>query len=72
MMNWNYRVIRLKVGDEYLYKLAEVYYADDGKAESWSDPFLEGSSVEEIQEVLDRAMAGSAKPVLDMEFGTQT
>ena len=65
-MSWNFRVIKLNVMGEDLYKLAEVYYDDIGKPNAWSEPFLEGLSVEEIQEVLDRCLQGAAKPVIDV------
>ena len=65
-MSWNFRVIKLNVMGEDLYKLAEVYYDDNNKPNAWSEPFLEGLSVEEIQEVLDRCIQGAAKPVIDV------
>ena len=70
-MSWNYRIIRLKADDAVIYKLAEVYYDGESNTPSgWSEPFLEGDSIEELQEALDRAMMGAAKPPIDMEWGS--
>ena len=40
-MTWNYRVIEKEVchaeGADLLYEIYEVYYAEDGSIESWTE-----------------------------------
>ena len=66
-MTWNYRIIRTNGPIGSSFQLVEVHYDEYGKPTGWNSAFLEGDSVEELQELLDRAMAGAAKPVV-VEF----
>ncbi len=63
-MTWNYRVM---VGDGR-YAMYSVYY-EDGRISSWSvDPMhLDGESLEELAEELERYRQALLKPVLEYE-----
>jgi len=36
-MSWNYRMIRTKENETYVYHVHEVYYDKNGKPKSWSE-----------------------------------
>ena len=65
-MNWNHRVIRFKdETGEVFHKFAEVFYNDDGTLIGYHDPFMWSETPEGIQELADRLLMATAKPVLD-------
>ena len=66
-MNWNFRIMRTSGPIGCTFQLVEVHYDEYGKPTGWNQAFLEGDSLEEIQELLDRAMAGAAKPIVEFD-----
>ena len=70
-MNWNHRVVNCpsENGGDDLYTFKEVYYTDD-KPHSYSEPFMCGDSIDEVQELLMRLHTALQKPVLhENDFG---
>jgi hypothetical protein len=66
-MTWNYRIMRTNGPIGCSFQLVEVHYDEYGKPKGWNQAFLEGDSIEEIQELLDRALMGAAKPVVEFD-----
>ena len=67
-MNWNHRVVRFKDEDikgGYRHEFKEVFYNDEGEKTGYSDVFMWGENVAEMQELGDRLLKASALPVLD-------
>lgn len=69
-MTWNDRVM---VRDGR-YAIHAVYYADDGSISNWSaEPMsLNGASLEELSEELERFRRALSVPVLDYETATES
>ena len=67
-MEWNHRVVRFKDEDikgGYRHEFKEVFYNDDGELTGYTDVFMWGEDVAEMQELGDRLLKASALPVLD-------
>jgi len=65
-MGWNYRVTAEKSGGELVYSIRDVYYGEDGEAESFSaDPVsLLGEDKNVILEDLKLILLAFNKPTL--------
>lgn len=68
MAHWNHRV--LWVGDESgdgIYRIHEVYYADDGRIEGWTAGPVEplGESLSELREEIRYFLTALRRPVLE-------
>ncbi len=66
-MVWNHRVMRFtepESGDVF-YKFVEVFHENDGTLIGYHDPFMWSETPEGIQELADRLLMATAKPVLD-------
>jgi len=67
-MTWNYRVIDLTeqaVDGELLYGIVEVYYDEQGNPEGYTDPFILGDSLQELEESLQMMFKSIQKPTLN-------
>ena len=65
-MNWNHRLMNCPSengGDDY-FTFKEVYYDDQDQPNAYSDPFMGGDSIDEVQELLMRLHTALQKPVL--------
>jgi hypothetical protein len=68
-MHWNHRIVVQH--NEYLgevettYHFKEVYYENDGTPTSYSDPFMCGDNLEELQSLVNRLQTALSHPVLD-------
>ena len=65
-MNWNHRLMNCPSengGDDY-FTFKEVYYDDQDRPDAYSDPFMGGDSIDEVQELLMRLHTALQKPVL--------
>jgi hypothetical protein len=71
-MNWNHRVVNCPSengGDDY-FTFKEVYYDDQDRPDAYSNPFMGGDSIDEVQELLMRLHTALQKPVLhENDFG---
>ena len=69
-MKWNHRVVDLSAenGGEPLFGLREVYYGDDGKPESYCDPFMVGDDLAELRRLVERLEKALAEPVVKFEL----
>jgi hypothetical protein len=72
MSYWNYRVIRKsdKQSSEYTYQIHEVYYADSGDIEGWTEaPVLPlGETVAELREDIRFFMKAFQNPILEEQI----
>jgi hypothetical protein len=50
-------------GDDY-FAFKEVYYDDQDRPDAYSNPFMGGDSIDEVQELLMRLHTALQKPVL--------
>ena len=65
-MNWNHRLMNCpseNAGDDY-FTFKEVYYDDQDRPDAYSNPFMGGDSIDEVQELLMRLHTALQKPVL--------
>jgi hypothetical protein len=73
-MHWNHRVINCPSengGDEDFFTFKEVYYDEEDRPESYSDPFMCGDTIEELHELVDRLKTALDRPVLhERDFGS--
>lgn len=74
-MTWNYRVFLLPSAsalEEDLYVIKEVYYGDNDEIEFWSEDNITpmGSSVEDLEEELNKFYEAFSEPVLMIEGDT--
>ena len=65
-MNWNHRLMNCpsENGGEDYFTFKEVYYDDQDRPDAYSDPFMGGDSIDEVQELLMRLHTALQKPVL--------
>jgi hypothetical protein len=65
-MNWNHRLINCpsENGGEDYFTFKEVYYDDQDRPDAYSNPFMGGDSIDEVQELLMRLHTALQKPVL--------
>ena len=65
-MNWNHRLINCpsENGGEDYFTFKEVFYGDDGKPEGYTDAFMGGDDIGEVQELLMRLHTAMQQPVL--------
>ena len=71
-MNWNHRVMNCpsENGGDDFYLFKEVYYDDQDRPDSYSEPFMCGDSVDELKELLQRLEKALTLPVLhENDFG---
>ena len=62
-MTWNYRIIK----DKDYYTVCEVFYNDNGKPHSWSEPIdIGGESTDEILEQLLQMIKDINQKVLEV------
>ena len=65
-MNWNHRLMNCPSengGDDY-FTFKEVYYDDQDRPDAYSNPFMGGDTIDEVQELLMRLHTALQKPVL--------
>lgn len=72
MTNWNYRVIRkncLRTGT-VTYQVHEVYYAEDGRIDCWTQQPVEplGTSEAQLRNDVHAFLAAFRQPVLEEKF----
>ncbi|MDC0529224.1 hypothetical protein OAO19_03035 [Gammaproteobacteria bacterium] len=67
MMSWNYRVVKIKEDDEYIFTIAEVYYDDDGDIiATTAEPVgAMGEDLKELALDLKNMVDALSKPVID-------
>jgi hypothetical protein len=71
-MSWNYRRMRVKDGDDFVFAVYEVYYDPDGKPTGWSTtPACIISDSEDFTEVMVQMTRCFMEPVLDHETGEE-
>jgi len=65
-MDWNIRLVNCpsKNGGDDSFSFKDVYYDDDGNAEGYTDAFLGGDDIGEVQELLMRLHTALQQPVL--------
>jgi len=68
-MSWNYRIIEYTRQEYVLYRLAEVYYHEDGVTpKAWTTDEYSGTSgledIESFHFYFDKAALALAKPIL--------
>jgi len=71
-MNWNHRVMNCpsENGGEDLLLFKEVYYDEEGKPDSYSEPFMCGDDLDELRLLLRRLEKALSEPVLhETDFG---
>jgi hypothetical protein len=72
MAKWNYRRMRMKDGDDFVYGIYEVFYNEDMSVSGWAkEPASVMSDTPGFSEVM--AMIGRCleEPVLDYETGNE-
>ena len=71
-MHWNHRLVNCpsENGGEDYFTFKEVYYSTDGKPEGYSDAYMGGDDIGEVQELLVRLHTAMQQPVLhENDFG---
>lgn len=65
-MHWNIRLVNCpsENGGEDYFTFKEVFYGDDGNAEGYTDAYLGGDDIGEVQELLMRLHVALQQPVL--------
>jgi len=65
-MNWNHRLMNCpsENGGEDYFTFKEVFYDDQDRPDAYSNPFMGGDSIDEVQELLMRLHTALQKPVL--------
>lgn len=65
--HWNYRVVRTKEGDEYVFDVREFYY-ENGQIAAWSrDPIAPGGeSWHELADDLVKMQRAVSEPIIDL------
>lgn len=69
-MTWNYRVVEKEVchgeDTDLLYEIYEVYYAEDGSIEGWTESEVSpsGSDLEELQSDIAHFQNALSRPTL--------
>lgn len=79
-MSWNHRLMAYEDGDEYYFRVHEVYYDKEGKPDGYTQEGVTvgGNSLEELRLVLYRMGLCLDKPILwagdkfPQEFISQT
>ena len=73
-MTWNYRVVgkRFPGSDAIHYQIHEVYYADDGSIEHWTEEPVEplGETIAELREEIRFFLPAFRLPVLELKEET--
>jgi hypothetical protein len=65
-MNWNHRLMNCPSdngGDDF-FVFKEVFYDDQDRPDGYSNPFMGGDSIDEVQELLARLQKALTQPVL--------
>ncbi len=72
MANWNYRVIRktCQRTDTEMYQVHEVYYAEDGRIDCWTQQPVEplGTSEAQLRNDVHAFLAAFRRPMLEEKF----
>jgi hypothetical protein len=55
-------------GGEDYFTFKEVYYDDQDRPDAYSNPFMGGDSIDEVQELLMRLHTALQKPVLHENY----
>lgn len=65
-MHWNIRLVNCpsENGGEDYFTFKEVFYDDDGNAEGYTNAYLGGDDIGEVQELLMRLHVALQQPVL--------
>jgi hypothetical protein len=64
--HWNHRVVNCPSendGDDF-FTFREVYYDEEDRPETYSDPFMCGDTIEELHVLVARLSAALEKPTL--------
>lgn len=73
MTYWNYRVIEKRCfeSDATSYQIHEVYYADDGSIEHWTEEPVQplGETVAELREDIRLFLQAFRRPILELREG---
>ena len=71
-MPWNYRRMRHKDGEDYVFSVHEVYYDNEGKVNNWSAmPSGIISDTEDFTQVMVQMTRCFMEPILDGETGEE-
>ena len=68
-MSWNYRILAHRDGDEWNFKMHEVYYDTEGNPESYTakEVGVGAESVEGVNWVLDKMKESVKRPILSAD-----
>ena len=69
-MNWNHRLMNCPSengGDDY-FTFKEVYYDDQDRPDAYSNPFMGGDTIDEMQGLLVRLQKALSQPVLHENY----
>ena len=63
METWNYRLVK----EDGIIQLAEIHYHKDGMPYGWSEAFVLGDNLEEVQKVYKMIQPAFDNPILNAE-----
>lgn len=64
---WNYRFIRSKEGEDYIFNVCEVYYDLENRAISWTDPIhAQGDTPMDLANDLSLMFSAFQRPILEV------
>ena len=66
-MNWNYRILKTKDGEDDWYQIHEVYYDKDGKIKGWTEngATVAGNTLVELRDSLGMMLKSLDKEILN-------
>jgi len=66
-MNWNYRILKTKDGEDDWYQIHEVYYDKDGKIKGWTEngATVAGNTLVELRDSLEMMLKSLDKEILN-------
>jgi len=68
-MNWNHRLVDMtdENGGDPLIAFCEVFYDDNGKPTGYTEPFMSGENMDEINNLIERLKEATKHPILKPE-----
>ena len=69
IMGWNHRILAHKDGDDWFFKIHEVYYNEKGEPNSYTANGVSvgAESIEGVNWVLDKMRESANKPILSAD-----